>query len=115
MAYSSTNVLVGTPAGVIGMTWMYASSHLSSEIADVPGFFTGTGAGGRSNSCLGIRIGDPILIIGNSNSPTPGESVWLNAIRSTANQTSTSSSTGWNAGYDVTAGGSITSTAGQST
>jgi hypothetical protein len=105
MAYDHSRApVLGVDFGLIGMQWVYRSSHNSSDYAGVAGFFAGCGVNGRSSNCVGMKVGDPITCIATSAALVPGETWdgWITA--STANVTSTLGATGWGAGYDCTLG-----------
>jgi hypothetical protein len=110
MTYSSTNPIqrsidIGLTAmssvGGAGL-YTYSSTHNSTDIL-ATGFFTGVGAGSRGSlQDLGVRVGD-ILINRSSTTATPNGRVTIHQfIASSADQASTTASTGWVASYNMT-------------
>src|SRR5688572_12684375 len=109
MAYSTTN-----PAKSIGQIgfasagsiFLYRSTH-SSTMVIATGFFTGAGAGSRARSSdadgsIGMRTGDLVLCQETTNGTVPGRVTFHSVLGATADQASTSASTGWNTRYNVT-------------
>jgi hypothetical protein len=89
-----------------GNTWMYGpgTTNSSTEIAAV-GFFTGCGIGSRAGNPVGMRVGDPVCVIANTGTTisSTGKVTWHVVLASSANQASTSASSGFNAlAFDVT-------------
>ena len=74
------------------------TTSVSSAII-ATGFWQGYGSGGRS---VGMQLGDILLHVASTNSATPGRVTTHSVIGSTANVASTSASSGYGAGYDVT-------------
>ena len=110
MSFSASNppILVidlipggSTMAG--GRTWVYGSTHLVSDIT-ATGFFAGCGEGSRnvSNANVGLRVGDLLINRSSTDSAAPGRTTMHSVIGSTANQASTSASSGWNTAYNIT-------------
>lgn len=87
------NLGIGGPA-----MHLYSSSQASTDVC-VTGFFTNGGASGR-NPVANLKVGDIMLVQQTTAGPSPGKVSVHSVIASTANQASTNSSTGWNAGYD---------------
>ena len=82
--------------------WYYASSDSSTSIA-ATGYFAGMGVGSRGGSPKGMRVGDLVTNVENAAGNTPGR-VTVHSIKtSSANQSSTTGSTGYGAAYDLTA------------
>ncbi len=112
MAYSSTNparaiLQLGFAGG--GTMFRYVSTHNSTQVGGVTGFFAGCGAGSAegSNSAtppsnVGMRVGDLVICSESTGGGTPGRTFMGMVISSTADQASTIAATGWNAKYDVT-------------
>lgn len=88
------NLGVGGPA-----MHLYKSSEASSDVS-VIGFFTAGGAYGR-NPLGNMKVGDLVLVQQTTAGPSPGKVSIHSVIASTANQASTSSSTGWAANYNA--------------
>ena len=86
-----------------GRQWFYGSTHLVSDIV-ATGFFAACGQGSRnmSNANVGMRVGDLLINRSSTDSSAPGRTTFHSVINSTANVASTSLSSGWAAGYDVT-------------
>lgn len=107
MAYSSTNpprqIVEGGFVHGKGSVYLYSSSHASSDYTTT-GFFAGAGHGSRNHSAgnVGMRVGDLVVCVGTTNAPTPGYVTWHSVVSATANQASTTASTGYNAAFDIT-------------
>lgn len=108
MAYNSSNLIMVQPLGFpTGPNlFTYRSSDASADI-DATGYFQGAGAGSRhlsSNTerAKGMKYGDVLMNIESSGGASPGRVTLHSVIGSTADQASTSASTGWVTGYDVT-------------
>lgn len=102
MAYSSTNppqIILQSMSGP--NVYAYHSTHDSSDCA-VTGFFEGIGAASRGNYNLGAAVGDIFFTVASTGATQPGEVILHSVIAATADQASTASATGWNAGYNVT-------------
>jgi hypothetical protein len=106
MAYSSTNppicisdVGFGTAAP---RTFFYGSTHLVADIV-ATGFFAGCFQGSRSNdaSNIGLRTGDLVINRSSTSSAAPGRVTMHSVIGATANQASTTASTGWLAVFNA--------------
>jgi hypothetical protein len=109
MAYSSTNpprqIVHGGLTGASGGVWLYSSTHAATA-ATVNGFFASAGAGSRSTANngagnVGMRIGDIVIVAESTGGATPGRATLHTVTASTADQASTSASTGYRAGYNV--------------
>jgi hypothetical protein len=115
MAYSSTNpVFQLNPGNLVNgknAMWLYQSTHDSTGIIGT-GFFSGCGYGGRAptqssssyaaNQIPGLQIGDIVLNISSTDALVPGRVTLHSVLSSTADQASTSASSGWGTRYDVT-------------
>jgi hypothetical protein len=108
MAYSSTNpprlIVPHGLSGAAGGVWLYQSTHQSSDVT-ATGFFAGAGVGSRSHSAanVGMRVGDMVMVAETTGTAgTPGRATLHMVTASTADQASTSASTGHWAAYDVT-------------
>lgn len=79
------------------------STAVSSALV-ATGFLAGLGAGSRASggSNPGLRVGDIVLHTQTTDTAYPGRVTMHSVIASTANQASTSASTGWAAAYDIT-------------
>ena len=116
MAYSSSNVRKLLDGGIFGSSasgpssvWLYRSTAASTEAATT-GYFARAGIGSRSLTSqladnVGMRVGDVVIIAESTDGATPGRTTPHSVISATANQASTTASTGWNTGYDVTISG----------
>ena len=111
MAYSAS-----TPARKIldlgfasaGSVFVYQSTHTAVEVA-ATGFFAGCGAGGNQNygatgaaADIGMKVGDIVIASETTSGTNPGRTTLHAVTASTANQASTTASTGYNAAYNVT-------------
>lgn len=106
MAYSSTNppaLIIDGFSSLMPRVFMYGSTHLVSDIT-ATGFFAGCGNGSRtvSNSNVGMRVGDLLINRSSTDASVPGRTTFHSVIGATADQASTSASTGWGAAYNVT-------------
>ncbi len=104
MAYSSSNPIALYVDGLLPLqprTFVYSSSHNSTDVL-ATGFFTGVGDGSRGLTDLGMRVGDLLINRASTAAAIPGRVSFHSCISSTANQASTSASTGWVAAYDCT-------------
>lgn len=104
MAFSSTNLMQVTPGSLAngaGAMWHYRSSDASTDVA-AAGYFAGAGRGSRGSAGMGMTLGDVVIVSESSGGGTPGRTTMHAVKASTANQASTSSSTGWGAAYNVT-------------
>lgn len=102
MAYSSTNPPIrAIDSGIVGNIYRYRSTHTSTEIL-ATGFFTGCGAGSRNSYGIGMTPGDVLINIASTDAAIPGRVTMHSVLSATADQASTSASTGWNAAYNVT-------------
>lgn len=106
MSYDSSKLKAIAGLGIgSGSMFLYSSTQKSSDVT-VTGFFASAGAASR-NPAGGMKPGDIVLVQESTNSPgTPGRVTLHSVVSCTANQASTSSSTGWGAGYNC----SLTST-----
>lgn len=135
MAYSGNNQpikmsaessLVSRATGSVGLTsalagnniWIYRSSD-GSTVISATGYFAGEGVDSRgsvgktgANSAtpppVGMRPGDLLLNCETSAGNNPGRVTWHAVTGSTADQLSTSASTGYGAKYDVTVSSAAT-------
>jgi hypothetical protein len=104
MAYSSTGPLILVSEGIstdAPRTFAYSSTHTSTEVTGT-GFLTGVGAGSRGLNGLGLRVGDLVMCRASTGSATPGGVSWHSCISSTADNASTSASSGWNSAFNCT-------------
>lgn len=108
MAFASTNLMQitgGSLSNGAGALWHYRSSDASTDVA-VAGYFAAMGRGSRVASSAvggyGMQIGDVVIVAESSGGGTPGRTTTHSVKASTANQASTSGSTGWGAAYNVT-------------
>jgi len=116
MAYSSSNARKIVDAGMFGSSgfgagsvWLYRSTDASSDVA-VTGYFARAGIGSKSLSSqaadnIGMRVGDVVIVAESTGGGTPGRTTLHGVISATANVASTTLSSGFNAGYDVTISG----------
>jgi len=85
--------------------WGYiGSTDSSSDISATTGYFAACGYGSRNNSAanVGMRVGDMVLCVPSTNASV-ARGAWLTCIASTADQASTTASTGAKAAFNVTA------------
>jgi hypothetical protein len=82
-----------------GAEWRYVTSDTTGTVFGT-GYFQGCMRNSRGSNALGVSTGDSVFILHGTSALTCGI-----FTGSTANQASTTASTGWNAAYD----GSITS------
>lgn len=110
MAFSTTGLSAIVDGGLTnGITvWKYLSADTVTTVKGA-GYFAGMGAGGRATN-YGMKLGDVVIVTESTNGAAPGRTYMGAVSGSTANQASTSASTGWNAAYDVTVYLSTTST-----
>lgn len=104
MAYSSTSpiILVSDSVGPLApRTFSYSSTHSSTEVT-ATGFFVGVGSGSRGLNGVGLRVGDFVVCRSSTDSSAPGGVSWHSCIATTADNASTSASTGWNSAYNAT-------------
>jgi len=119
MAFSSTglNLLIDSFGTDAPRVWTYRSSDAATAV-NATGYFSKMGAGSRWPSSManttsttgsgvlngtpGMRYGDLVLCQESSGGATPGRCTWHAVTGSTADQASTSASTGWNTSYDIT-------------
>jgi hypothetical protein len=104
MAFSSTNLMQVTPGSLsngAGAVWHYRSSDASTDVA-AAGYFAAVGRGSRGGAGYGMNIGDVVIVSESSGGGTPGRTTMHSVKASTANQASTSASSGYNAAYNVT-------------
>src|SRR4051812_26703856 len=119
MAFSSSGLTSMVANGLTGsMTWRYMSSDIAQDIEYLPayvpgssdqtglGYFRACGDGGRTAS-LGMKVGDPIVLVASSAALIPGQVTWMSVLRSTPDQLSTVAATGWAANYNCSVGGTI--------
>lgn len=102
MAYDHTKLELAEQSISGQRTWRYTSSDSSTAVS-ATGYFAGAGAGGKSTAypVFGMRLNDAVMVVMTSGSTSPGRTLMSGVIGSTANQGSTSGSTGFAAGYDV--------------
>jgi hypothetical protein len=122
MAFSSTGLRLAVDGNLLnsqGAVWHYLSADAASAVAGT-GYFTRQGYGSRYPSSLlgsttldgalrapaSMRVGDLVCVTETTNGANPGRITWHTVLSATADQASTSASTGFAAGYNV----SITST-----
>lgn len=86
-----------------GMPRVFAccTTSVSSAIITA-GFFAGMGYGGRSGHQAGMRVGDLLLHTQVTTAAEPVRATLHVVTGSTADQASTSASTGWGANFNVT-------------
>lgn len=108
MSYVSTNLMQITPGSLTngaGALWHYRSSDASTDVA-ATGYFAAEGRGSRPASGAsggkGMQLGDVVIVSESSAGGTPGRTTMHSVKASTANQASTSASTGYAAAYNVT-------------
>lgn len=100
MAFSSTNLeAIHVPLTGGPRVWLHRSPDAHGTVEGT-GYFVGAGYGGRTAS-MGMQVGDLVL---NMRHSTDGSSAaTLHVVSaSTADQASTSGSTGWSANYNAT-------------
>lgn len=99
---SSTPMLIidGFASGM-PRTFLLATTYSTSDVSST-GWLKGVGAGSRGGDPLGVRLGDCVLHQQTTATSKPGFMSVHSVIATSANQASTTSSTGWNAAYDVT-------------
>ena len=102
-----TNLGARTSTGVArgASVYAYESSDAATDIV-ATGYFAKCGYGSNNKSsdasyAVGMRYGDLLLNRESSAGASPGRVSWHSVIGTTANQASTSASTGWNTAYDV--------------
>jgi hypothetical protein len=93
-------IVDGFASGMPRVFVAYTTSVSSAIIAT--GFWAGVGEGSRGGYQAGMRIGDVLLHRASTDSATPGRVTTHSVIASTADQASTSGSTGYSAAYNVT-------------
>ena len=107
---SSSNPMslnVGGMGPAFPRMFIAATTLTSSAVADT-GRWAGCGKGGNPSSSagyaalVGMRVGDVLLHISSSGAANPARTSLHSVLSATANQTSTTASTGFNAVYDVT-------------
>lgn len=87
--------------------WKYLSADDVTTVK-AAGFFAGMGAGGHATN-YGMKIGDVVIVTESTAGTVPGRT-YMGAVNgSTADQASTSASSGFKASYDVTVQLSTTS------
>lgn len=104
MTYSSTNppaILSDSGIGNGPRLFQYASTHNSTEIL-ATGFFTGAGAGSRGGYDIGMRVGDLLINVASTGAAIPGRVTMHSVVSATADQASTTASTGFKTSYNVT-------------
>ncbi len=111
MAFDATLLRELIPTGIVspGNLWMYGPTTQSSTDCSAVGFFTACGLNSRTYSGGPIRISDPVMIVcatGSSVGTTVDRVQWLVAVKSTADQASTTASTGFRTNFNVTLSGS---------
>jgi hypothetical protein len=116
MAFSSTGLRLlvdNSPNGSGPSVWFYGSSD-AAGVVDATGYFAKMGYGSRYPSSLlnttdmdgglrapaGLRVGDLMFVQENAAGATPYRLTMHSVTGATANQASTTASTGWAAGYD---------------
>lgn len=100
MAYSSSNLQATHSPFTDGPRAFIYRSTDSHGTVEGAGYFAGAGAGGRTNND-GMRVGD--LLIAMMHSTDGSSAATLHIVSaSTADQASTSASTGWAANYNAT-------------
>lgn len=94
--------VTGNSSGSNGI-YLYESSIASSIIAASTNaaFFVGAGGGSRSPNNIGMRLRDIVFCRETSAGNSPGKVTIHSVIASTADQASTSASTGYFAGLNV--------------
>jgi len=98
MAFSSSNLSQTAHGGLTGGQnglWTYVTSD-STATTHGTGYFAGVGRGSRGAHGAGLSTGDFVLCLHGSTAATLS---FVSA--STANQASTSASTGWGAAYNA--------------
>lgn len=96
--------LGGTSAGSTARVpnhWYYGSSDDSTSIA-AAGYFAGCGVGSRGNNAIGMRIGDILTNVESSGGANAGRVTVHSVKASSADQSSTTASTGFNTSYNIT-------------
>jgi hypothetical protein len=113
---TTDNTLMNGP----GSIWAYVSSHGSTDVGGVTGFFaacgaqpsSGAGQGNlaRSVNNVGMAFADLVAVIESSAGAVPGRITWHAVKGSTFNQASTSASSAFtsSAGFDVTVSSATT-------
>lgn len=108
MAFSESNPpRMIAPMGLTGLSpvapgalWFYRSSDANAAVT-ATGYFTRCGYGSRSGPQVGMRVGDVVICAESSAGASPGKISMHAVTASTADQASTSASTGYTAGYNV--------------
>jgi hypothetical protein len=103
-----------------GSVYSYCSSHGSTAVGGVTGFFAGCGAQpssgptpgilARSTNNVGMRFGDLVVNIESSAGAAPGRVTWHAVKGSTFNQASSAASSAFHpsAGFDATVSSATT-------
>lgn len=117
MAFSSTGLSMRVNRGLNGggpAIWTYTTSDPSTAVK-ATGYFAKMGAGSRGpvpTSTVvgpqGMKVGDILISQESTNGGTPGRTTLHTVTGSTADQSSTSASTGYAAAYDVTVSAATT-------
>ena len=111
MSFSSTGLTLavdGWLKGVAGGIWWYLSADTASNVK-ATGYFAGMGAGGHVTN-YGMRVGDIVVCVESTDGATPGRTFVGAVSGSTADQASTSASSGFKANFNVTVALSTSST-----
>ena len=111
MTFSTTGLSAIIDGELTGgaAVWKYLGSDTVSTVKGA-GFFAGVGQDSRGSNARGMKIGDIVICTESTAGSVPGRTYMGAVSASTANQASTSASTGWNAAYDCTVYLSTTST-----
>lgn len=98
---SNPNLVIDGFASGMPRLFVAATTAVSSAII-ATGFWTGVGAGGRSGYQAGVQVGDLMMHTQVTTAGVPVKATLHVCIASTADQASTSASTGWNTAYNAT-------------
>lgn len=86
----------------VGPAMYWAATTAVSSAVIATGFWVGYGVGGRTGNQVGLKVGDLFQHIQITTGGVPVKATTHVVIASTADQASTSASTGWGANYNVT-------------